>query len=331
MKRIHSYPPVVNPFVLGVFLLLVYFCWGRMSGWIQTEPAMAMTEPAAETTAVATAAPASKLFVPQGEGGNPSSPQISLFAPADEDEPVKKQALTLEQAKTHVKSGPTILIYHTHTTEAYTPTAENPYKASSSYRTREQDKSVVAVGEALKQELEAYGYVVLHDTTDHEPPKLATAYERSEVTMGLYKEKYPSLEIFIDLHRDASSDTTDYVLVNGQPTAKVMCVVGKGEKYDIKPDFDSNLALAQAFTDSLNGLTKGLGRQVRIKPGRYNQHISSHCLLLEVGHNANTLEQALNAVPYMAKALHEALSQEATIEKSVAILPLVPEPGLKEN
>lgn len=322
MKRSRTRPPFISPLVLGIFLLLLYLSVCRVSGWAQAQPAMGEAQP--------TATAQSQLFVPRAVSATKPKPKVYAVFLGDEPAPLKQGEL-VQQAKARVQSEPTILIYHTHTTEAYTPTAENPYKASSSYRTREQDKSVVAVGEALKQELEAYGYVVLHDTTDHEPPKLATAYERSEVTMEVYKEKYPSLELFIDLHRDASSDTTDYVLVNGQPTAKVMCVVGRGEMYDIKPDFDSNLAFAQAFTDSLNTLTKGLGRQVRIKPGRYNQHISSHCLLLEVGHNANTLEQALNTVPYMAKALHEALSQETPAEKSVAILPLVPKTSLKEN
>lgn len=322
MKRSNTRPPFISPLVLGIFLLLLHLSIRRISGWVQAQTAMGEAQP------VATAH--SQLFVPKVVSGSKPKPKVYAVALSDEPAPLKQREL-VQQAKAHAESAPTILIYHTHTTEAYTPTAENPYQASSAYRTREQDKSVVAVGEALKQALEAYGYGVLHDTTDHEPPKLATAYERSEVTMAAYKEKYPSLEIFIDLHRDASSDTEDYVLVQGQPTAKVMCVVGKGEKYDIKPDFDSNLALAQTFTDNLNAQTKGLGRQVRIKPGRYNQHISSHCLLLEVGHNANTLEQALNAVPLIAKALHDALSNETVTEKSVAVLPLVPETSLKEN
>lgn len=329
MKRTNSYPPAVNPLVLGVFLLLGYLSWGRVSGWIQAQSVM--EEVPTESVSTVTDAPVSQLFVPQEETVVLANTLPSLFAPVYEDEPVKKQSLVVEQAKTHVESAPTILIYHTHTTEAYTQTEANPYKQTSAFRTREQDKSVVAVGEALKKELEeVYGYAVLHDTTDHEPPKLATAYERSEVTMTAYKEKYPSLEIFIDLHRDASSDTTDYVLFQGQPAARIMCVVGKGEKYEDKPDFDSNLALAQAFTDSLNAMTKGFARQVRIKPGRYNQHLSSQCLLIEVGHNANTLEQALNAVPAIAKALHEVLSQNA-VPKSVDSLPLVPRMEGKEN
>lgn len=41
------------------------------------------------------------------------------------------------------------------------------------------------------------------DITDHEPPKLATSYSRSVKTMEKYKEEYPSITMFIDVHRDA--------------------------------------------------------------------------------------------------------------------------------
>lgn len=334
MKRSHSRPPRVNLFVLGLFFLLAWLSMERLSSW-QSVPVMEESLPTAEP-APAWKQTAPDLFVPQRKRAE--GERLPLFAVALEDEPREKQSAALKKAKTHAEgeSAPQILIYHTHTTEAYTQTKENPYTQTSSFRTREQDKSVVAVGEALKKELEeVYGYAVVHDTTDHEPPKLATAYQRSEQTMAAYKEKYPSLEIFIDLHRDASSDSTDYVLVNGQPAARIMCVVGQGEKYEIKPDFESNLALAQAFTDSLNRQWQGLGRKVRIKPGRYNQHLSSKSLLLEVGHNANTLEQALQAVPSIAKALHEALNQteptSAPLQKNVAADWLVPWGERKEN
>lgn len=335
MNRFSSRPPRLNLFVLGLFFLLLWLSAERIVSW-QAVPAMGES-PVTPAPTLKDETQAATLFVPGGE--NVRANALSLFAPALLDEPAEKQGAVLEQAKVHAEPtayAPTILIYHTHTTEAYTPTAENPYAQTSAYRTREQDKSVAAVGEALKKELEeVYGYVVLHDTTDHEPPKLATAYERSEVTMAAYKEKYPTLNIFIDLHRDASSDNTDYVLLNGQPVARVMCVVGKGEKYEVKPDFESNLSLAEAFTDSLNRQQQGLGRKVRIKLGRYNQHLSSHCLLLEVGHNANTLEQALHVVPAIAKALHEALtgegSGEETAVENAAALWLVPGRSLKEN
>ena len=295
--------PPVNPWVFGLCMLLLGMSIHRVESWIypQTSPTMAQM-PANEVEKAdplpLTAVDAAVL----PEGGE------NLFAAAfrgREESPRKQQLPDRQEEK-----GPQILIYHTHTTEAYTQTADSPYKQTSAFRTNDADKSVLAVGEALKEVLEKeYGYIVLHDTTDHEPPKLSTAYTRSEKTMAAYRAKYPSLEVFIDLHRDAGSNEKDYVAAPGGPAARVMCVVGKGEKYEQKPDFDSNYSLASRFTETLNQLVPGMGRPVRVKPGRYNQHISSHCLLLEVGHNANTLEQALNAVPLIARALAAALGE----------------------
>ena len=205
---------------------------------------------------------------------------------------------------------PKILIYHTHTTEAYTATAASPYVQTSAYRTADASKSVLAVGEALAERLRTqYGFAVIHDMTDHEPPSLKTAYSRSERTMRSYLERYPSLILFIDIHRDASSDTSDYVMVDGLPTARLMCVVGQGTKYADKPDFDTNFALASALTDHLRHIEKRLARNVRVKTGRYNQHVGQLSLLIEVGHNANTLEQALHAVPPLAESLALTLAE----------------------
>ena len=202
---------------------------------------------------------------------------------------------------------PTILIYHTHTTEAYTQTESDQYREKGKWRTDDNTKNIVAVGEVLKEILERdYGFQVIHDTTDHEPPKLSTAYERSLVTMQRYHEMYPSVVLFIDLHRDAyTTDNApcDYITVNGIETAKLMLVVGKGTEYDEKPYYEANMAFAERITDHLNTIDPKLCRPVRVKTGRYNQHVAPNCILVEAGHNANTLAQAKAAMPYLAESI----------------------------
>lgn len=198
---------------------------------------------------------------------------------------------------------PRILIYHTHTTEAYAGTED------SDWRTPDQEKNIVAVGELLTKILrEEYGCNVIHDKTNHEPPKLSTAYTRSEVTMKRYKQMYPSLTMFIDVHRDAGAGLVTEI--DGKRVARLMFVVGTGEGatgtgYKEMPDFESNYSLALAVTNKLAEIDEELPRDVRVKVGRYNQHVSNQCLLLEVGDNKNTLEEVLNAVPYFAQALME--------------------------
>ena len=240
---------------------------------------------------------------PLTESALPLWPQPVSLSIANIETSIHSRGLDLRDSE------PKILIYHTHTTEAYTATKASPYVQTSTYRTRDAGKSVIAVGEALAQRLRTqYGFSVIHDATDHEPPSLKTAYDRSEQTMLSYLERYPSLVLFIDIHRDASSDTSDYVMVDGLPTARLMCVVGQGTKYAEKPDFETNYALASTLTENLRHIDKRLARDVRVKTGRYNQHVGQMNLLIEVGHNANTLEQALNAVPSLAESLALALA-----------------------
>lgn len=259
--------------------------------------------------------PSAEPFVQPAFSGATAAPAAS---PAEEDTKKRLQPLSVSEAVAiPISRGldlrgpePRILIYHTHTTEAYTATASAPYVQTSAYRTADANKSVLAVGEALAQRLrKEYGFAVLHDVTDHEPPSLKTAYERSETTMRRYLEEYPSLVLFIDVHRDASTDSSDYVLVDGVPTARLMCVVGQGTNYVEKPDFDKNYALAASLTEHLRTVEKRLGRDVRVKTGRYNQHVGELSLLIEVGHNANTLEQALHAVPTLAESLALTLAE----------------------
>lgn len=218
---------------------------------------------------------------------------------------------------------PTILIYHTHTLEAYTQTEDNQYVETSSWRTADDDRNVVAVGEALAETLrKEYGYCVIHDRTNHEPPSLKTAYDRSEQTMQAYLKKYPELTLFIDLHRDSYTvtgvPTTDYAEPYGDNTCRVMCVVGQGINSEVKPYYEANLALAESLTKYLTNMDSRLARPVRVKSGRYNQHVSPYCLLIEVGHNANTLEQALSVVPYLADAIVLAMAdmQNQTVEQA---------------
>lgn len=227
---------------------------------------------------------------------------------------------------------PRILIYHTHTTEAYTQTEQYPYEEAGEWRTRENDRNIVAVGEKLAQLLrEEYGFSVLHDTTDHEPPKLGTAYSRSVLTMEKYREEYPSIAMFIDVHRDAGKtheEGTDYVVIDGQKVARMMFVVGTGEGatgtgFGEKPDFNANYALAKAITERLLAVHPGLMRNIRVKTGRYNQHISNQCLLVEIGHNINTFEEALAAVPYLAEAIAACADGDAA-QSGTAALPLLP-------
>lgn len=232
---------------------------------------------------------------------------------------------------------PRVLVYHTHNTEAYYPTEDYPYEEAGEWRTRQNDRNVVAVGEKLTRLLrERYGICAIHDTTNHEPPKLSTAYSRSLGTMEKYKEQYPTITMFIDVHRDAGGSHEqgkDYLVIGGVQVARIMFVVGTGEGatgtgFGDMPDFNANYALAERVTQVLEGYAQGLTRNIRVKTGRYNQHVSNQCLLAEVGHNYNTFEEAMAAVDYLAAAIAKSagVSEAGAFQPDAAgqSLPLLP-------
>ncbi len=225
--------------------------------------------------------------------GLPSSGIRASVVFADEPEPV-----------THTR--PTVLIYHTHTHEAYEMQYEYEYVEASAWRTLDNKHNIVRVGDELSALLYERGFTVIHDTTDHELNDHPNSYSRSLDTLKSYVGE---VDIFIDVHRDA------YVENSGRPLcltdgtkelAQLMLVVGNGEGFNEKPKYTENYMLAARITRILNNSLSGLCRPVLVKDGRYNQHVSENCLLVEVGHNRNSLEQALNSTVYLADAIYEA-------------------------
>lgn len=201
-----------------------------------------------------------------------------------------------------------ILIYHTHAAEAFRQEGRYRYEETEpdSYRTLDEKNNIVFVGEALKEALEGYGYTVIHDTTNVESPELNSAYSRSLLVM----ESHPEADIFIDLHRNAANvrlKKDDVVELDGKRCARMFCVVGTGigtyeGEYDEAPDWKSNYRLALSLTEGLRQIDPLLALDIRTKVGRYNQHVSNMCLLIELGHNANTMDDVLNSVPLLAEA-----------------------------
>ena len=198
---------------------------------------------------------------------------------------------------------PRVLIYHTHTHEAYEQTANDPYEAVEVWRTTDTSHSVVKVGEELASQLRRYGFDVIHDTTDHEADQLSTAYTRSLDTLMNYKERF---DLYIDLHRDAYVDGDPIAVLSsdGEEMAPVMLLIGNGNGFDVKPWYVQNLCFARSLESRINREAPGLCKPVLVKDGRYNQNIGVFSVLVEVGHNRNTLAQACNSVSPLAKAIY---------------------------
>lgn len=211
---------------------------------------------------------------------------------------------------------PLVLIYHTHTSEAYRPSQKYNYTPTDVDRTIDPRYSVVRIGKELKEILESrYGIKVIHDTTFHDYPEYGTSYARSLNTIKKNLSRYTSLKILLDIHRDAFpmrnrgeimvARQTSVMTVDGKNVARIMLVWG--------PDAENSSEtrkFAELLKDKINQRVPGLCRKVHEKKrGRYNQHLSNYSTLIEVGSNANTMEEALNSVPYLAEAIAEVVKE----------------------
>lgn len=270
-----------------------------------TEPEIPEENKASLVHKTYTAAP-SKIYIPLENGfiKNCTSHTTEEIRKAISEPP----AFSIENTKK-----PQVLIMHTHTTESYFPFTGDYYDKTYASRSTDNSENMVAVGENIKKELEKYGVSVLHDKTQHDYPSYNGSYDRSAVTVNEYLKKYPSIKIVLDIHRDAiiSGDTATAPIaeIDGKTAAQVMIINGCANSNINYPDFFKNLSFAADLQNQLEGDYQGLTRPLLFDYRKYNQHLTTGSILIEVGGHANTLEQALYSGELIGNSLGRLLTQ----------------------
>lgn len=204
---------------------------------------------------------------------------------------------------------PQVLILHTHATETYQTWPDLIYDPDFTARTQNTALNMCAVGEKMTQVLNEAGINTLHDTTLHDSPSYTESYDRSYATTQAYLEKYPSIKVVLDVHRDAIeySDGTrvkPLCTINGEDTAQVMIIAGCDNGSSIRlPNWRLNLRFAAAWEEAMESRTPGLTRPVMCAYRYYNQDLTTGSLLIEIGGHANTVTEAIRAGQYAAEAL----------------------------
>ncbi len=202
---------------------------------------------------------------------------------------------------------PQVLILHTHTTESYTQSSDR-YEETSPYRTLDPGHNMIALGGIVAEILRDAGIGVIHDTAFHDYPSYNGSYSHAAAATKAYLEQYPTIELILDLHRDAADTPSGQLAtrcsVGGETAAQLMFVLGTDERLE-HPDWERNLGLALQLQTLLEQKNPGICRDVSMSRNRYNQHLGNYALLVEIGAAGNTLEQAKLA----AQALGEAIAE----------------------
>lgn len=212
-------------------------------------------------------------------------------------------------------SEPTILVYHSHTTESYTLLDVGYYTESLDLRSDDNSKNMVRVGDELVKYLELQGFNVIHDTEIHDE-NYSGAYDSSRKSIEKYLEEYPSIEITIDVHRD---DITYDNKTKVKPTATInekkaarMMIISGAEYGSIKnfPDWEYNLRFNLAIQNKAEEMYPGLMRPILFAERRYNMFETKNSFLLEIGTDGNTLDEACYSARLFATVLGELLKTE---------------------
>jgi len=214
------------------------------------------------------------------------------------------------------KSKPAVLIFHTHTTEGFEILDRPWYAADWNSRTANGAKSIVRVGEEMAKVLERAGWQVIHDKTIYDR-QYTGAYDKSRVAVLKHLEENPSILVTLDLHRDAIHTDNGVRIkpvaqIDNKTAAQVMIITGVQEGGIANyPDWEENLRFAAKLHMAAEERHPGLMRPLFFAQRKYNMDVTPYSLLLEMGADANTLEEAVYSGRLMGEALAGLLEQFA--------------------
>ena len=254
-----------------------------------------------------------RTLVPSSDSGYTRADDVYIYNTTG----VEMDGAALAAAPVDITLGdpaqPQILIMHTHATEAYTPDGTDVYEPTDPYRTLDTNYNMVRVGEEMAAVLEEAGFSVYHDTTLYDYPSYNDAYDRSYEGVQALLEQYPTIQVVLDVHRDALEGTDGTVYktmaqLEGERSAQVMLVMGSDDNGLSHEHWRENLALAVRLQLRLNEDWPTLARPISLRSGRYNQQLSLGSVLVEVGSHGNSLQEALQAARLFAQSAAQVLS-----------------------
>lgn len=206
--------------------------------------------------------------------------------------------------------GPKVLIYHTHSQEAFQDS-----------RAGETSDTIMGMGAYLAQILnDTYGINTIHHEGVYDLINgnldRSKAYQLAEPEIQKVLKDNPSIEVVIDLHRDGVGASTHLVTeINGKPTAKIMFFNGLSRTrangdiaYLANPYIEDNLAFSLQMQKAATEMFPDFTRRIYLKSYRYNMHLKPKTLLIEAGAQTNTVEEMRNAMTLLAKTLDSVLN-----------------------
>ena len=203
---------------------------------------------------------------------------------------------------------PSVLIIHSHGTEAFVPSSGYTYQEEGGeYRTLDDSCNMISLGEELARLLNEAGIQTVQDRSYYDYPDYLTSYDNARIGLQEQLNRYPTIKLVIDLHRDSAqkpdgSQWATEAIINGEKSAQVMLVLGT-DSYYTHPNWEQNLSLALKLQAIMEKTHSGATRPLDLRKQRFNQDLSVGAIIAEIGAAGNSYREAQNAVSVLAEAI----------------------------
>ncbi|HHW98636.1 MAG TPA: stage II sporulation protein P [Firmicutes bacterium] len=219
-------------------------------------------------------------------------------------------ALVLPEPDTEAASAfgwkytPHVLIYHTHNVESFTPTTGKTHVYD------DPEQTIVRIGAKLAEDLRALGIQVTHSRADNVKNNYTAAYNESLKTVMAALQAEPTIEYSFDVHRDAVPRSATTTVIEGQSVGRLYFLVGSNEGLN-HPNWRKNMAFAEKLHAKSEELYPGLSRGIlNRQTARFNQHVRENAVLVEIGGDKNTMDEALRTAGLLANIIAEVIRDQ---------------------
>lgn len=231
-------------------------------------------------------------------------PVLALVKSAPEKQSANKTELPKLELKKGIPQGqPLVGIYHTHTAESFIPSTGVAHRPGGTVG------EITEVGEALVEALAKRDIAAIQSKDVNDYPSFMKAYGKSEETAAKMLKEYPSLQMIFDIHRDADKRENVITTIQGEEVARIMIIVAQGQEDLPQPHWKENYAFAKLIEARLNAKYPGLLKEIQLVDWRYNQHLHPHALLLEIGSEETSTEEAVKAINYFGDVLADLIKE----------------------
>jgi len=205
---------------------------------------------------------------------------------------------------------PLVYIYNTHQLEEYSSLNTEEFNVTP---------NVMMASYILRERLYNLGIdAIVEDNNVSEIRNMngwnyAASYKVTKMLMESAYEKYPSLNYFVDLHRDSVNKKISTVTIEDKEYAKILFIVGMENK-DYKYNLEITEQLNEMFKTKYPGISRGIyKKQGKGVNGVYNQDFHKNTILIEVGGAENTIDEVLNTVIAISEVLSEYIKENGDI------------------